>query len=105
MSHFKTTFFENLNLKCPLRNSAGIENAVDYFQQHCSTSSLEFDSTQENQLEVTRSLSREVKEKKLKKQVRTNIGLTDTLMPSSIIYFIYMESTGPWVWGSWVWHS
>ena len=31
-----------------------------------------------------------------KKQVRTNIGLADTLIPSSFIYFIYMEGTGPY---------
>ena len=29
-----------------------------------------------------------------KKQVKTNIGLADTLIPSSFIYFIYMGSTG-----------
>ena len=29
------------------------------------------------------------------KQVRTNIGLADTLIPSSFIYLIYMGSTGP----------
>ena len=29
------------------------------------------------------------------KQVRTNIGLADTLIPSSFIYFIYMGGTGP----------
>ena len=28
-------------------------------------------------------------------QVRTNIGLDDTLIPSSFIYFIYMGGTGP----------
>ena len=31
-----------------------------------------------------------------KKQVRTNIGLADTLIPSSFIYFIYMGGTGPY---------
>ena len=30
-----------------------------------------------------------------KKQVRTNIGLADTLIPSSFIYLIYMRGTGP----------
>ena len=30
-----------------------------------------------------------------KKQVRTNIGLADTLIPSSFIYLIYMGGTGP----------
>ena len=30
-THFKTTIRENLNLKCPLRNPADIENDVDYF--------------------------------------------------------------------------
>ena len=30
-----------------------------------------------------------------KKQVRTNIGLTDNLIPSSFIYLIYMGGTGP----------
>ena len=29
------------------------------------------------------------------KQVRTNIGLADTLIPSSFIYTIYMGGTGP----------
>ena len=29
------------------------------------------------------------------KQVRTNIGLSDTLIPSSFIYLIYMGGTGP----------
>ena len=29
------------------------------------------------------------------KQVRTNIGLADTLIPSSFIYLIYMGGTGP----------
>ena len=29
------------------------------------------------------------------KQVRTNIGLADTLTPSSFIYLIYMGGTGP----------
>ena len=28
------------------------------------------------------------------KQVRTNIGLADTLIPSSCIYLIYMGDTG-----------
>ena len=28
------------------------------------------------------------------KQVRTNIGLADTLIPSSFIYLIYMGGTG-----------
>ena len=28
-------------------------------------------------------------------QVRTNIGLADTLIPSSFIYLIYMGGTGP----------
>ena len=28
-------------------------------------------------------------------QVRTNIGLADTLIPSSFIYLIYTEGTGP----------
>ena len=31
-----------------------------------------------------------------KKQVRTNIGLADTLIPFSFIYLIYMGDTGPW---------
>ena len=31
---------------------------------------------------------------KLMKQVRTNIGLADTLIPSSVIYLIYMGGTG-----------
>ena len=31
---------------------------------------------------------------KWKKQVRTNIGLADTLIPSSFIYLIYMGGTG-----------
>ena len=30
-----------------------------------------------------------------KKQVRTNIGLADTLIPSSFLYLIYMGGTGP----------
>ena len=30
-----------------------------------------------------------------KKQVRTNIGLADTLIASSLIYLIYMGGTGP----------
>ena len=34
-------------------------------------------------------------EKTIEKQVRTNIGLADTLMPSSFIYFIYIGGTGP----------
>ena len=29
------------------------------------------------------------------KQVRTNIGLADTLIPSSFLYLIYMGGTGP----------
>ena len=29
------------------------------------------------------------------KQVRTNIGLADTIIASSLIYFIYMGGTGP----------
>ena len=29
------------------------------------------------------------------KQVRTNIGLADTLIPSSFLYLIYMGDTGP----------
>ena len=29
------------------------------------------------------------------KQVRTNIGMADTLIPSSFIYLIYMGGTGP----------
>ena len=29
------------------------------------------------------------------KQVRTNIGLADTLIPSSFIYLIYMGGTRP----------
>ena len=29
------------------------------------------------------------------KQVRTNIGLADTLVPSSVIYLIFMGRTGP----------
>ena len=29
------------------------------------------------------------------KQVRTNIGLADTLIPSSFIYLIYMGDAGP----------
>ena len=29
------------------------------------------------------------------KQVRTNIGLADTLIPSSVIYLIFMGRTGP----------
>ena len=29
------------------------------------------------------------------KEVRTNIGLADTLIPSSFIYLIYMGGTGP----------
>ena len=29
------------------------------------------------------------------KQERTNIGLADSLIPSSFIYFIYMGCTGP----------
>ena len=31
----------------------------------------------------------------LKKQVRTNIGLAATLIPSSVIYLIFMGRTGP----------
>ena len=34
-------------------------------------------------------------QKNIKKQVRTNIGLADTLIPSSFIYLIYMEGIGP----------
>ena len=30
------------------------------------------------------------------KQVRTNIDLADTLIPSSVIYLIYMGGTGPY---------
>ena len=30
-----------------------------------------------------------------KKQVRTNIGLADTLIPSSFLYLIYMGGAGP----------
>ena len=29
------------------------------------------------------------------KQVRSNIGLADTLIPSSFVYVIYMGGTGP----------
>ena len=29
------------------------------------------------------------------KKVRTNIGLADTLIPSSVIYLIFMRRTGP----------
>ena len=29
------------------------------------------------------------------KQVRTNIGLADTLIPSSVIYLIFMGRSGP----------
>ena len=29
------------------------------------------------------------------KQVRTNIGLADTFIPSSFLYLIYMGGTGP----------
>ena len=32
---------------------------------------------------------------KINKQVRTNIGLADTLIASSFIYLIYMGGTGP----------
>ena len=32
---------------------------------------------------------------KKEKQVRTNIGLADTLIPSSVIYLIFMGRTGP----------
>ena len=35
------------------------------------------------------------KNTKQNKQVRTNIGLADTLIPSSFIYLIYMGDTGP----------
>ena len=31
----------------------------------------------------------------IKKQLRTNIGLANTLILSSFIYLIYMEGTGP----------
>ena len=40
------------------------------------------------------SLSRGFTELRFK-QVRTNIGLADTLLPSSLIYFIYMGGIGP----------
>ena len=33
--------------------------------------------------------------KNQRKQVRTNIGLADTLIPSSFLYSIYMGGTGP----------
>ena len=33
--------------------------------------------------------------KDIYKQVRTNIGLADTLIPSSFIYLIYMGDAGP----------
>ena len=32
--------------------------------------------------------------KSIRKQVRTNIGLADTLIPSSFIYLFYMGGTG-----------
>ena len=31
----------------------------------------------------------------IKKQVRTNIGLADTLIPAAFLYLIYMGGTGP----------
>ena len=43
---------------------------------------------------VHRGTALKIKPLKLK-QVRTNIGLSDTLIPSSSIYLIYMGGTGP----------
>ena len=36
-----------------------------------------------------------IKKQLFNKQVRVNIGLADTLIPSSFLYLIYMGGTGP----------
>ena len=55
------------------------------------SSSKEKISSQECSLCADKTLSN----KNIYKQVRTNIGLADTLIHSSFIYLIYMEGTGP----------
>ena len=42
-----------------------------------------------------RALQERQQSKFFNKQVRTNNGLADTLIPSSFIYLVYMGGTGP----------
>ena len=55
---------------------------------------MDMSSINKNDWEI--NLAKLLEETKIKeKQVRTNIGLDDTLIPSSVIYLIYMGDTGP----------
>ena len=73
------TSYHILAIKCDQVENFFVPISVQYFKR------LKIDYLKKNQFFLIINII---------KQVRTNIGLADTLIPSSFIYLIYMGGTG-----------